>query len=285
MIVWLRFCILAVCAAGAWIADAAAQSFLDSDFYCRTYGCVVVHDGNTFDVYDNYNFSTGGTVPVGGRMIAWAGNPFQGVGTVNPVFSGTRTEGFHTIPLEDEGAVFGIDSDSNGIIDLSPGVNQRGFLDASGVFESFSVSGGASLTALEQTNERSFFLSSRTDFYLAAQASVLGQASDFNSTVRFEDIGFAYGVTRSGNDDGMSFGSRARNGNYIRPLGNVDDLSDIAGPDTYIMEFRNAIRQRSAPNLPDQSVRFDYAYGFQDYDLSMGAGYLRYQIEFTFYNR
>ncbi|MEL6664337.1 MAG: hypothetical protein AAFR33_15190, partial [Pseudomonadota bacterium] len=60
MIVWLRFCILAVCAAGAWIADAAAQSFLDSDFYCRTYGCVVVHDGNTFDVYDNYNFSTGG---------------------------------------------------------------------------------------------------------------------------------------------------------------------------------------------------------------------------------
>ena len=60
----------------------AQASWLDSDFYCRVYGCVVVHDGFTFDVYDNYIFATGGTIPVGGRMIPWTGNPFQGAGAV-----------------------------------------------------------------------------------------------------------------------------------------------------------------------------------------------------------
>ena len=72
---------------------AAAQSWIESDYYCRVYGCVVVHDGYSFDVYDNYNFATGGVVGPNERMIAWAGNPFQGTGTVNPVFTGTRFNG------------------------------------------------------------------------------------------------------------------------------------------------------------------------------------------------
>jgi len=264
---------------------AAAQSFLDSDFYCRAYGCVIVHDGFTFDVYDNYDFTTGGSAPPGGRMIAWSGNPFQGSGLVNPVVTGTRTEGFHTIPLQEEGVRFAIDQDGDGSIDLSTPGNQRGFLDASGVFQPFQLSGASRLGTVEETSRRSFYLSSRTDFYLAAQARVLGDISEFSNSTRLADVAFLYGVTRSGTDDGMRFGSRTRNGNYIRPLNNVDDLADISTPGTYILEFRNAIRRQSSPSLPEQSVRFDYTYGFEDYDLSMGAGDLRYQIEFTFYNR
>ncbi|MEL6566779.1 MAG: hypothetical protein AAFQ22_00065 [Pseudomonadota bacterium] len=263
---------------------AEAQSFLDSDFYCRTYGCVVVHDGFTFDVYDNYIFANGRTVAPDQPMIPWTGNPFQGTGAVQPVFTGTRTEGFHTVPLQEEGVIFGVDFDGGGTIDLSTTANQRGFLDESGVFEPFQFSETSVLRASEQSSQRSFYLTSRTDFYVAAQATNLGEGSAFNSPTRLADVGFFYGITRNGNDAGMAFGSRARNGNYFSALNAVDDLGDITSP-TYILEFRNAIRRRSANSLPDQSVRFDYTYGFSDYDLSMGAGHLRYQIEFTFYNR
>ena len=31
--------------------------------------------------------------------------------------------------------------------------------------------------------------------------------------------------------------------------------------------------------------RYDYVYGFDRYDLSMGAGALQYRIEFDFFNR
>jgi len=51
------------------------------------------------------------------------------------------------------------------------------------------------------------------------------------------------------------------------------------------MEFRNSIRFRDAADLPSQSVRFDYVYGFENYDMSMGEGHLEYEIEFDFYNR
>lgn len=276
--------ILALTASLTSAGAAGAQSFIDSDFYCRTYGCVVAHDGFTYDVYDNYVFATGGTVPPGGRMIPWTGNPFQGTGAVKPVITNTRTEGFHMVPLQDEGVMLGIDRNGNGRIDFSPTANENGFLDASSVLEPFDLNDRSTLRAEETSSQRSFYLTSRTDFYVAAQATTLGSGSAFNSDTRLADVGFTYGITRAGNDDGMQFGSRARNGNYFSAINNVDDLGDITTP-TFILEFRNDIRQRSGNDLPEQSVRFDYAYGFEDYDLSMGAGHLRYQIEFTFYNR
>lgn len=272
----------------AFVAGAlqpAQASWLDSDFYCRVYGCVIVHDGRTFDVYDNYNFQTGGTVPPGGRMIPWSGNPFQGAGDVNPVFTGTRTEGFHRVPLQEEGVLLGFDQSGSGEIDMGPGANQRGFLDASGVFTPMALSDDTALVAQETSALRSFYLSSRTDFFVAAQARVRSSGSALDIAERLSDIALVYDVTRSGNDDGMAFGANARSGNFIRRVGNVDDLGDIVGAPVNIMEFRNAIRLRSSNSLPSQSVRFDYAYGFEQYDMSMGAGHLRYEIVFDFYNR
>jgi hypothetical protein len=265
---------------------SAQASWLDSDFYCRVYGCVVVHDGFTFDVYDNFVFATGGTVPVGGRMIPWTGNPFQGAGTVNPVITGTRTEGFHSVPLQDQSVVLGIDTNGDGTPDRLPtDANGSGFLDVSDSLDPFELTMTTDLVAADTSAQRSFYLSSRTDFYLTAEARLIGNADQFNSTNLLNDVEFRYGVTRNGRDDGMSFGANARNGNFIRSIGNANTVADLFGAPTQILEFRNAIRRRQSADLPSQSIRFDYVYGFGDYDLSMGEGHLQYEIEFDFYNR
>ncbi len=268
------------------LAPSAMASWLDSDFYCRTYGCVIVHDGFSFDVYDNYVFATGGTVPVGGRMIPWTGNPFQGAGGVNPVITGSRTEGFHSVPLQDQGVTLGIDTNGDGVPDRLPiDSNNSGFLDAGDTLDPFAITLSTDLVAADTSAQRSFYLSSRTDFFVTAEAQLVGPGGGLNSTDQLRNIGFSYGVTRNGVDDGMAFGANTRNGNYIRTIGLVNDLGDMLGTPTRIMEFRQPIRRRNAVDLPSQSVRFDYVYGFENYDLSMGDGHLQYQIEFDFYNR
>ncbi len=277
---------LAIAAMATCAPLPAQASWLDSDFYCRVYGCVIVHDGISFDVYDIYEFSTGGTVGVGQRMIPWTGNPFQGAGGVNPVITGSRTEGFYTAPLQDQSVILGIDTNGDGIPDRLPiDANSSGFLDAGDDMGVFNLNTSTNLVAANTSAQRSFYLSSRTDFYLTAQASLTGPSDSLNTPSQLANIGFAYSVTRTGSDDGMSFGAATRRGNYIRSLGNVNDLSDIFASPTRIMEFRNAIRQRNSNSLPAQSVRFDYVYGFDNYDLSMGEGHLRYEIEFDIYNR
>ena len=150
-------------------AGGAQASFIDSDFYCRVHGCVIVHDGFTFDVYDIFVFANGSTVPPGGRMIPWSGNPFQGSGEVKPVFTGTRTEGFHSVPLQDQGVRLGIDTNGDGVADLSPLDDGDGFLDAGDSFGPFNLSAGADLVSDSTSAQRSFYLSSRTDFFLSAQ--------------------------------------------------------------------------------------------------------------------
>lgn len=279
--------ILALCAAAFWPASQAAASWLDSDYYCRVYGCVVVHDGFSFDVYDNFVFATGGTVPSNGRMIPWSGNPFDGNGDVNPVITGTRTEGLTAVPLQDEGMRLGIDTDGDGTIDFEPtGGSSEGFLDASDSLNPFTLNENSDLVGVATTAQRSFYVSSRTDFYLSAQVFPVGQAGATNSATYFDTIDFDYRMTMRGEDDGMQFGANARRGNgNMRVIGNIDTLADLYGGPVNIMEFRREIRRRNSASLPSQSVRFDYTYGFEDYDLSMGAGNVRYRIEFDFYNR
>ena len=204
--------------AGALLsAPGASASWIDSDFYCRVYGCVVVHDGFSFDVYDNFVFATGGTVPAGDRMIPWTGNPFQGAGGVNPVITGTRNEGFHTVPLEDQSVLLGIDTNGDGIPDRLPNDgNSNGFLDAGDTLDPFNVSLSTNLVAADTSAQRSFYLSSRTDFYLTAEARLIGPTDNFNTANLLNRVAFDYGVTRQGVDDGMAFGANARTGNYIR---------------------------------------------------------------------
>ncbi|MEM7491804.1 MAG: hypothetical protein AAF296_00375 [Pseudomonadota bacterium] len=259
---------------------------MDSDFYCRVYGCVIVHDGFTFDVYDNFDFSTGGTVAPGQPMIAWTGNPFEGAGEVNPVITGTRDEGLYAVPLQDQGVRLGIDTNGDGTPDRLPiDANSNGFLDASDTLDPFALTSSTRLVSATSSAQRSFYLSSRTDFYVVAESRLLGSPDALNDPSKLANISFLYDVTRNGNDDGMRFGQNARGGNYIRTLGNSNDLLDLYQVPTRVMEFRNSIRVRDAVDLPSQSVRFDYVYGFEEYDLSLGEGHLQYEIEFSFYNR
>ncbi|MEO0549242.1 MAG: hypothetical protein AAFZ91_04920 [Pseudomonadota bacterium] len=262
----------------------AYASWLDSDFYCRNYGCVVVHDGVSFDVYDNYVFATGGNVPVGGRMIPWTGNPFQGTGEVNPVITGSITEGLTTAPLEEQSIMLGIDTNGDGTPDLMPGdLNNSGFLDAGDTMDPFNLTVATDLVAANTSAQRSFYVSSTTDFYLTGQAIATG--SGFGTVADLSGISLTYDVNRSGTDAGMSYGSNTRNGNYIREIANVSSLADLSSGPVRLLEFRNSIRLRDATLLPTQSVRFDYVYDFGNYDLSMGRGDLQYEIEFDFYNR
>ncbi len=284
--IWTKLRHLVLAGAAFASVPSAQASWLDSDFYCRVYGCVIVHDGFSFDVYDNYVFATGGTVPPGGRMIPWTGNPFQGAGGVNPVITGSRTEGFHAVPLQDQSVVLGVDVNGDGIPDQLPNDgDNNGFLDAGDSLDPFAVTLSTDLVAADTSAQRSFYLSSRTDFFVTAEARLIGPSNGFNTTNLLNRIDFNYGVTRQGVDDGMAFGADARNGNYIRSIGNASTVGDLFGAPTQIMEFRNAIRLRDAPGLPSQSVRFDYVYGFGGYDLSMGDGHLQYELEFDFYNR
>lgn len=222
-------------------------------------------------------------MPDGEPLIPWTGNPFQGSGAVNPVLTGTRTEGFYSVPLREVGTMLGIDRNGNGRIDLEIGDDGDGVLDAGDTLSPFELDRRASIVAQETSAQRSFYLSSRTDFYLAAEAFVIGTDAGLSSPESLSQIALEYRVRNAGNDDGMRFGNSAR-GNRWRSFG-VDNLGDAFGQPTLLGEFTGDIRRRDASTVADQSVRFDYVYGFENYDLSMGAGLLSYRIEFTFINR
>jgi len=268
---------------GAFAPAPAAASWLDTDFYCRVYGCVVVHDGFSFDVYDVYRFSNGGTVAPGQPLVPWSGNPFQGSGTVNPVFTGTRTEGFYAAPVREEGTMVGIDTNGNGRADLEIGDDGDGVLDAGDSLSAFSLDRRTEIVAEETSAQRSFYVSSRTDFYLAGQVIIEGPGGGLSRPASLDQVALDYRVRNAGNDDGMRFGQAAR-ANRWRSFG-LDTLGALYGQPAYLGEFTGDIRRRNANTVAEQSVRFDYVYGFEDYDLSMGAGLLSYRIEFTFHNR
>ena len=274
--------VIAIMANFIMLAEPAFASFLDSDFYCRVKGCVIVHDGVSFDVYDVHNFDTNGTVPPGGELIPWTGNPFQGTGQVRPVFTGTITEGFHIIPSASEGAQVGFTGNANGEISGASN-DSNGLLDASDVFAPVSLTSTTRLRTLETSIERSFYISSRTEgFRISAATSLTGSRDALNQISTLDNVVFDYGVTLRGNDSGLNFGAAATDGGY-RQLGNFTTLSPLANTPQFIAEFPNAIHQRFDNSLPAQSIRFDYIYGFEGYDLSLGAGNLQYQIEFTFF--
>jgi hypothetical protein len=274
----------ALAGAAALFCTPAHASWLDTDFYCRVYGCVVAHDGFSFDVYDVFDFSTGRPVPSGGKLVRWRTNPVLGSGAVTPVITGTRTEGPQGAPLRDETALMGIDRNGDGTVDIRPqGDTSNGFIDASDTLNPFSLASTTDLVSNETSAQRSFYLTSRTPFIMTARVLPSSASGEFTPQ-RYANIGFTHQVTTTGTDDGMEFGSQARRGGGLyRTLGNANDLGDLIGAPTQILHVRQEIRQKDSASLPAQSVRFDYVYGFKNYDLSMGAGLLSYRIEFEFY--
>ena len=279
---------------GVLTAPSAFASFLDSDFWCRTYGCVVVADSRTYDIYDNFNFDTGRCcIPVGSPMQSY----FRGTGPITTNF--TNTLNAVVTPDSDHGSMFNITDGAGNIINavIDDG---DGFLDASDQLSAFGIDTLTDITLSSdtQTYSHSFYISSRgTRFSLRGQASLANSTGDLKDTVTLADIGFQPTIMRNGNDNGFNFGRRANRGQIDINTG-LTTLADIGGTATEIISFnrRNGIAMtrgngngngngngRPRDDLEEQLLRLDFLYTIPEYDLSMGVGDLDLQVVFDFY--
>lgn len=264
-------------------------SILDNDFYCRTYGCVMISDGVGSDIYDVFRFSGGGTVPVGSPLIAWTGNPIQGIGPVNIVETGTTTPIPASLPAASNGTRLAIDSNGDGLGNISINDNNNnGYLDASDSLAAFGLTGNTDVVYQDNTLLHSFYLTSRnTRVDIRARASIDSVSSDYGSTVALSGIPFGMSITQSGNDAGLSYGSLTRNGNFSAVSG-INDLGDLSGAYTPIALFTHpqGIR-RNADNANNhvyrQSLRFNMSYGYPALDLSQGEGAIQLRVEYAPY--
>lgn len=262
------------------IASEASASFLDTDFWCRTYGCAVVHDGQDYDIYDNWQFATNSCcVPIGAPMVSYyrrAENPNK-TGTLTPI-TGLGPDGTESMML-------GV-SQGGGAINASVFDDGDGYLDAGDTLSAFTLNSATDLQldGPGKQYSHSFFISSRnTRFSMRALARIVNASGDFANTIQLGDIKLTPSITRRGQDGSFDFGQRANAGNIMIVSG-VDDLGDLSGAPTQIMEFdrQSGIRIRNG-DIDEQSIRVDMLYTMPEYDLSMGIGSLNIDVVFDFY--
>lgn len=267
------------------LSNLAEASWLDSDYWCRVYGCVVASDGRAWDIYDVYNFSNGRTVSPGSPLIAWSNNPHQGSGVVDAVNTGTIEP--VTGPGANQGLMIGIDQNADGAEDLSVNDNAAsGYLDLGDSLSAFTLSPATDIVIKDGVLQHSFYVASRTDFYIYGRAQAQVQSGQLASKVSPDDTGLAISMVRQGNDSGFSFGGNTTDPRF-RPISGVDSLQDIWGTPTRIAEFRRSggTRSGNARDVSTQSVRVDVEYELPDPDFSYGTGSLNYRVEYLFYNR
>ena len=259
----------------------ASASFLDSDFWCRTYGCAVVHDGQNYDIYDNWQFATNSCcVPIGAQMVDF----YIRAGETNMTGTLDRSGNFRAD--SDESMMFGISQDGGSTIDARFMDDGDGFLDAADELSAFRINPNTSI-ALDGPGRQyshSFFISSRnTRFSLRALASIANATGDFANTIQLGDIKLTPSFERRGNDEGFEFGRRANTAN-IQIVSGVDDLGDLESGPVQIMNFgrRQGIRQRNG-DIDEQTIRLDFLYEMPEYDMSMGIGSLNVDVVFDFY--
>ena len=256
----------------------ASASFLDSDFWCRTYGCAVVHDGQNYDIYDNYIFASQSCcVPVGGQMIAYTSRFGD--------FNLTGTLGSHQGPNNNQAMMVGITQDGTNISQTLQD-DGNGYLDAADSFNAFSLNPNTDirLAGVGRQYSHSFFITSRnTRFSLRALASIANSTQDFANTITLGDIKIDTNVVKNGNDDGYRFGRRAHSKN-ITILNGINDLGDMQSAPTRIIDFGRlqGIRKRNG-DINDQTIRLDFIYTMPDYDMSMGVGSMNIDMVFDFY--
>lgn len=270
---------LAALAFGLCVAETASASFLDTDFWCRTYGCAVVHDGQDYDIYDNYQFATNRCcVPFGSPMPSFYRR------AENPNITGTLDSIIGLGPDGDESMQLGITENGN-TISASVFDDGDGYLDAGDSFTAFSLSSATDikLDGAGSTYSHSFFISSRnTRFSVRALASIANANGDFANTIGLGDIKLRPSISQRGNDGGFDYGARANSGN-ITIVNGVDDLGDLSGLPTQIIDIGNTGIRVGNGDIDEQSIRLDLLYSMPPYDLSMGIGSLDINVVFDFY--
>jgi hypothetical protein len=260
-------------------------SWLDSDYWCRVYGCVVASDGVAYNIYDVYDFTAGTSVSTGSQLIAWSNNPYIGVGTVDTVETGTLVQS--TQPDATQGQLLGIDEGGDGALDFPVvDANNSGYLDLGDQVMAFTLSSLTDIVAQDGQIRHSFYVASRTDFSLYGRASVAYQSGDLGALITPDLTTFSLSMTRRGVDDGFSFGSATANPRFNLAPG-VDSLNAFWGSFTELASFRRAAgtRRNNAAEVASQSVRLDFQYTLPEPDFFYGTGELNYKVEYLFYNR
>lgn len=168
--------------------------------------------------------------------------------------------------------------------------NNDGFLDATDSISEFKLDGTTDVGASTSDNRHSFYVASNTAFDIYAQASLSSATGDF-ATLNLSNISWKMGITTSGTDDGLSFGSKAQDpgtgGTGVISGAAADALDDFAAP---AKVFDGGQKTAAAVgSIAEQSVRFDLVYGLNDgsggaYDLSMGTGEIVADVTYTVYN-
>ncbi|MEP1231153.1 MAG: hypothetical protein ABJG88_10795 [Litorimonas sp.] len=268
----------ALCIAAIPFKAQAQSSFLDTDFFCVNFGCAVVHDGDNFDIYDNFMIGINRCcVPIGAEMI-----PFTTLVTGTNL-TGTLDRSDNARPGANQSLQFGITDSPTSVNFIDDG---DGFLDASDSLSAFRLNSNTDLR-LEGTGRQyshSFFITSRnTRFSLRALASIGNVSGDFAQTVQLGDIKLTPSFVENGNDAGFSFGGNASSGN-VQIVSGVDDLGDLTGLPTQIINFGRlqGIRQNNG-SINEQTIRLDFLYELPQYDLSMGIGSMNVDVEFNFF--
>ena len=225
--------------------------------------------------------------PVGGRMIPWTGNPFQGAGGVNPVFTGTRTEGLHGVPLQDQSVIARHRHQwRRRARSPAPRCEQQW------ISRCQRSHGPVRSDAKHQPGRGRYdgaaqLLSVLTHRLLPDRRSrLLGPGGGLNSPAQLDNIGFS--ATASPAAAMMMAWPSVR-------MRETAITSARSAPSMILATFsarrrgswssRNPIRRRNARACRRNRCALTMFMGLADYDLSMGDGHLQYEIEFDFYNR
>jgi len=202
-----------------------------------------------------------------------------------PNLTGTLTPINEIDTNRNEGMMLGI-TQGGSISQQFEDENNNGYLDASDNLNAFTLTAATDI-ALDGPGRQyshSFFISSRnTRFSMRALATIANVTGDFANTVQLGDIKLTPSISRRGRDESFDYGARANSGN-IMIVNGIDDLGDLSGAPTQIMDFgrQNGIRIRNG-DIDEQSIRVDMLYTMPNYDLSMGVGSLDIDVIFNFY--
>lgn len=267
-----------------WSGSVSA-SWLDNDYWCRVYGCVVTSDGTAYDIYDVYDFSRGRAVSVGSPLKFWSSNPYQGSGMVDAVSTGTLQPIVE--PSSTQGSLLGIDQNGDGIADQEMlDSNNSGFIDLGDSFLSIPLGVATDIVNSNDTTKHSFYVASRTDFYIYGTATLLLETQNMSDNVSPSETSFNVSMQQKGTDAGFSFGSATSNPDFVATNG-INDLGDIWGVPTRIAEFKRSAgtRRTNSTDVKNQAVRMDIGFRAPAPDFSFGTGELNYKVVYDFYNR
>lgn len=268
-------------------------SFIDTDLYCVLYGCVVVSDNNTSNVYDAYDFLLLFVIPVGGQLKFSSNNPVVGSGTVDPLFTDTNTN--VSSMAANQGNRLQVTNPLSGGVFTYP---SSGLLDASTTLTKFGIQSTTRLDYApaaspanlgDNPQSHSFYISSRgVTFNIRANATVLSNNGEFSSNVPTSNINFILNLTGSGNatNNGQSFGmNTSSNYNYT----NVTGLSLSSLTTNPIVGAFNGANIYSPANsgasIYSKSVRLDALYTLPAFSLSQGSGTINWNIAFSFWRK